>query len=188
MLSPPKIPDFSSPIAIWEAVVLDPLSLVSMAPLRLLVISSTGIELITLEPHTVLTDTNCTHSLLAETPYPNCTPWYHLTVSGTGRPALWFAIDNWRRPEPQLVSMAVNPPPSESSTPLITWMKEELTDSPLWEFPSVDFDEALGFTVLGNCFGELTICDHAWSDPSDCSAFDERLFPLHELRHTDWET
>jgi hypothetical protein len=67
-------------------------------------------------------------------------------------------------------------------------MKEELTDSPLWEFPSVDFDEALGFTVLGNCFGELTICDHAWSDPSDCSAFDERLFPLHELRHTDWET
>ncbi|KAJ7703922.1 hypothetical protein B0H17DRAFT_1193854 [Mycena rosella] len=38
----------------------------------------------------------------------------------------------------------------------------------LWAFPALDFDEALGFTVVGDCFGELAIYDHAGLDPMNC--------------------
>jgi hypothetical protein len=34
--------------------------------------------------------------------------------------------------------------------------------------PSLDFDEALGYTVLGNCFGQLAIYDYVPSDPIKC--------------------
>ncbi|KAJ7895057.1 hypothetical protein B0H13DRAFT_827934 [Mycena leptocephala] len=49
----------------------------------------------------------------------------------------------------------------------ISWSDDQ--DEPaLWAFPAVDFDEALGFTVVGNCFGELAIYDHDGRYPERC--------------------
>jgi hypothetical protein len=39
----------------------------------------------------------------------------------------------------------------------------------LWAVPVIDFDEALGFTVVGNLFGELVIYDHSGQDPGRCA-------------------
>jgi hypothetical protein len=156
-------------VEIWEVVALDPLPLASMSPLRLLVISRSGVELITLESDTVLNDViKCNSSLLAEMPYRKDFPWYHLAANGTGRRVCWFGIQDWLRMQPHLVSMALDPRPSDSRSPLTTWMDEELNNSALWALPSLDFDEALGYTVLGNYFGELAIYDCVPSDPIKC--------------------
>lgn len=158
-------------VEIWEVVALDPLPLASMSPLWLLVISRSGVELITLESDTVLNDViKCNSSLLAEMPYRKDFPWYHLAANGTGRRVCWFGIQDWLRMQPHLVSMALDPrpSPSDSRSALTTWMDEELTNSALWALPSLDFDEALGYTVLGNCFGELAIYDYVPSDPIKC--------------------
>ncbi|KAJ7613783.1 hypothetical protein DFH06DRAFT_1307816 [Mycena polygramma] len=57
---------------------------------------------------------------------------------------------------------------SNLETSVITWVNEHSLPRVLWAYPVVDFDDALGFTVLGNCFGELTIYDTVSSDPLNC--------------------
>ncbi|KAJ7811564.1 hypothetical protein B0H14DRAFT_2606492 [Mycena olivaceomarginata] len=46
--------------------------------------------------------------------------------------------------------------------------------------PVLDIDEALGLTVIGNCFGELAIYDHVGRYPQKCSGL------AHDF--TDWES
>ncbi|KAJ7108058.1 hypothetical protein C8R43DRAFT_1044313 [Mycena crocata] len=157
--------------SIWEVVVLDPLSCPSSS-LRLLTISLSGIELCTLEADTVF-DSNVvfTHTLLANSPSKRVSqmPWYHLAVNGTGKRALWLAIGDSNTAKstyPHVVSLRIAP--SDVQSPLIFWTNNFPQDPALWAFPVLDFDEALGLTVIGNCFGELAIYDHVASDPNDC--------------------
>ncbi|KAJ6578650.1 hypothetical protein DFH09DRAFT_1310634 [Mycena vulgaris] len=90
-------------VEIWEVVVLDRLT-----PLKLLVISSSGVALLTVEPDAVFSDDAiCAHFPLATTASRGLIkPWYHLSADGT----------------------------------------------------------ALGYTVIGNCFGELAVYDCVGSD------------------------
>ncbi|KAJ7653734.1 hypothetical protein DFH06DRAFT_1417351 [Mycena polygramma] len=157
-------------IPIWEAVVLDRLSLASMLPLRLLVIAGSGVELITVGLDVALSgDTACTNTLVAKTPCSNASPWYNLTAGGRGQRALLIGVtNNWKNQDPHLISLDVGSGSSNLETSVITWVNEHSLPRVLWAYPVVDFDDALGFTVLGNCFGELTIYDTVSSDPLNC--------------------
>lgn len=155
-------------VEIWELVVLNSRP---SEPLRLLVISSTGVGMITIETDVLFNDDACAHLSVATT--PNRWPWYRLTASGMGRRVLWISAENAMRnygsmDHPQLVYAAVSPTASESETPLIRWANEYPEDPALWAFPTLDFDEVLGYTIVGNCFGELAIYDHIGSDPILC--------------------
>ncbi|KAJ6492781.1 hypothetical protein C8R47DRAFT_422000 [Mycena vitilis] len=107
------------------------------------------------------------HATLATA--PTKWSWYRLTSNGTGHRALWIsAEDAWTTNYPNyphLVSMAISP---GTPKPLIRWTNDIPADPALWAFPTMDFDEALGFTVIGNCFGELAIYDSIDSDPTNC--------------------
>ncbi|KAJ7613781.1 hypothetical protein DFH06DRAFT_1330452 [Mycena polygramma] len=155
-------------IEMWEVVVLAPPPL--SASLQLLVISPRGLELITLHPDIIMDDSvhHSTNTLLAET--ANAKVWYNLTASGQGRRAIWFRITNGRRLDPHLVALDVNREANSEAAPLRTWLKDpaEVPSAALWAFPSLDFDEALGLTVLGNSFGEIVVHDHVQSDPVPC--------------------
>ncbi|KAJ7108070.1 hypothetical protein C8R43DRAFT_1243587 [Mycena crocata] len=140
-----------------------------LQPLELLVISSSGVELLTLKtdalfPH----DLTSSQLLLAAMPgQGRKQPWYRLTANGTGRRALWLSAENTfvdRYPNlyPHIVSMAVS---SEADTPRLLWTNDLPHDPALWAFPSIDIDESLGYTVIGNCFGELAVYDAVGFDP-----------------------
>ncbi|KAJ7748074.1 hypothetical protein B0H16DRAFT_911000 [Mycena metata] len=155
-------------VEIWELVVLNSRP---SEPLRLLVISSTGVGIITIETDVVFNDDACSHLSVATT--PNQWPWYRLTANGGGKRALWVSaehalIHDGKVEHPQLAYAAVAPGAAERETPLIRWANEYPEDAALWAFPSLDFDEALGYTVVGNCFGELAIYNPIESDPILC--------------------
>ncbi|KAJ6488130.1 hypothetical protein C8R47DRAFT_1126732 [Mycena vitilis] len=159
---------------IWEATVCPSLSKASSAsPLRLLGISAAGIESCVVEPQHVLAGLNgdpaCASFRLARSPGQTSDqePWYRLCIGQTGRRSLWISAcqEDFFSP-PHFVYAGV--PSSQTKMPLRPWNNEE--DLALWAFPVVDFDEALGFTVVGNCFGELAIYDHDGRYPERCGA------------------
>ncbi|KAJ7161180.1 hypothetical protein C8R46DRAFT_360612 [Mycena filopes] len=180
-----------STVPISEVVVLNPLVLTSGSALRLLVISACSVQLITLDGANLDdNDVLCSHSILAETTsLVPANPWYQLTTSGDGRRAMWLGAGNMVQPQttdrPHLISMAVPTQPSDHKAPLITWMNDIPHHPGLWAFPVLDFDDALGYTVIGNGFGELAIYSHAESDPLACSGlgsdFTDRLSALGEM-------
>ncbi|KAJ6578630.1 hypothetical protein DFH09DRAFT_1448695 [Mycena vulgaris] len=90
-------------VKIWEVVVLDRLAL-----LKLLVISSSGVELLTLGPDAVFdADAICAHFPLAVAPgYDDTKPWYHLSADGTGQRALWLHAAG--HTHPTIVSMDIS--------------------------------------------------------------------------------
>ncbi|KAJ7038950.1 hypothetical protein C8F04DRAFT_1392752 [Mycena alexandri] len=176
---PPVYTKFVKTIEIWELVVLDSRP---SEPLRLLVISSIGVGIITIESDVLFNDDAYTHISVATT--PKQWPWYRLTANGSGKRALWVSAEHAMRntgkvEHPQLVYAAVFSRAPESETPLIQWMNDFPEDPALWAFPTIDFDEALGYTVVGNCFGELAIYDPIESDPSLCC----RLTPDFSVHH-----
>ncbi|KAJ7161171.1 hypothetical protein C8R46DRAFT_1194480 [Mycena filopes] len=161
-------------IPISEVVILNPLALPSESPLRLLVISARTVQLITVELGLVLADGPfCSHTLLAETTTPDPSdPWYHLRTSGNGTRAHWLGVGLMTLPRtmesPHIISMAIPSQPSETLPPLIIWTNDVAPDAGIWAFPALDFDDALGYTVVGNLFGELAIYSHASPDPLTC--------------------
>ncbi|KAJ7092389.1 hypothetical protein B0H15DRAFT_799543 [Mycena belliarum] len=156
---------------IWEVAVL---ANQPCAPLRLLVISSTGVELFTLEHDPVFAHPSVfAYTLLATSPgqMASDAPFYHLHAGGTGRRAGWVAVGDGPcvgTTYPHLVTMAIPSQPSDTQPPLIRWTNDLPQDPALWAYPILDFDDALGLTVIGNCFGELAIYDHVGSDPTKC--------------------
>ncbi|KAJ7161216.1 hypothetical protein C8R46DRAFT_1285341 [Mycena filopes] len=161
-------------IPISEVVVLNPLVLPSESPLRLLVISGRTVQLITVDLGLMLDDgASCPHALLAEPSDPmHRDPWYHLRTSGDGTRAHWLGVGLIDVPRathyPHIISIVIPPEPSETLAPLIMWMNDVPPDAGLWAFPAIDFDDALGYTVVGNHFGELAIYSHAPSAPLAC--------------------
>ncbi|KAJ7161170.1 hypothetical protein C8R46DRAFT_1285226 [Mycena filopes] len=160
-------------IPISEVVILNPLALPSESPLRLLVISARTVQLITVELGLLLDVAFCSHTLLAETSTPDPEhPWYHLRTSGDGSRAHWLGVGLMALPRttdfPHIISVAIPSQPSETLPPLITWTNDVAPDAGIWAFPALDFDDALGYTVVGNLFGELVIYSHAASDPLAC--------------------
>ncbi|KAJ7746319.1 hypothetical protein B0H16DRAFT_961435 [Mycena metata] len=171
---------------IWEAAVcgsahMDP---ANTAPLRLITLTPAGITLCVIEHHDFAgfnNDTICPNSCLAKGPYrlylsgsfPETyeEPWYRLCIGETGHRALWIATDEdvdecYNNPA-HFVYTSVPLLLSEMPMPRVTWNDD--TDEPaLWALPCVDFDEALGLTVVGNCFGELAIYDHDGRYPERC--------------------
>ncbi|KAJ6492803.1 hypothetical protein C8R47DRAFT_1012885 [Mycena vitilis] len=149
--------------AIWEVVRLEELTLTS-SPLKLLVISPRGLETYTLEYEAAVSQTHTisTPSLLAASPNArhDVPPWYHLCINGTGRRALWVTLADQENNYPYLSSLFIPSSPSglEENTPIL-WTNNLPHDPALWAFPCLDFDEALGLTVIGNCFGELAVYD-----------------------------
>ncbi|KAJ7602554.1 hypothetical protein DFH06DRAFT_1152737 [Mycena polygramma] len=157
--------------AIWEVVVLGELTPTS-SPLKLLVLSPRGLEIYTLEYDVVLdAHATCTPHLLAASPHERCIvpPWYHLHLNGTGTRALWLAVGDPTAAfvqYPCVCSMSIPSSPSGlENTLVLQWTNDLQQDPALWAFPCLDFDEALGFTVIGNCFGELAVYDCVGHDP-----------------------
>ncbi|KAJ7161169.1 hypothetical protein C8R46DRAFT_1353790 [Mycena filopes] len=161
-------------IPISEVVVLNPLALPSEAPLRLLVISARTVQLITVELGVLSGDsTLCSHTFLAQTSSPEPrNPWYHLRTSGNGTRAHWLGVglmtERRTMDAPHIISMVIPSQPAETPTPLIIWMNDVAPDAGIWALPALDFDDALGYTVVGNCFGELAIYSHAPSHSLAC--------------------
>jgi hypothetical protein len=52
--------------------------------------------------------------------------------------------------------------------PRISWINDQPDQPALWGIPVIDFDDALGLTVIGNCFGELAVYDHDGRYPELC--------------------
>ncbi|KAJ7481477.1 hypothetical protein FB451DRAFT_129695 [Mycena latifolia] len=168
---------------IWEAAaVCDSASVDSpTSPLRLIVLSPLGIELCVVE-RDVLVTLNEEHTApricLAQTPQDVRfeAPWYRLCIGASGRRSFWLSAS--KEPSsvwdgPQVVGMAVQLLPFDTEVPCY-WSKTKLEDHSaqpaLWAIPTVDFDDALGLTVVGNCFGELAIYDHDGRHPELCGA------------------
>ncbi|KAJ7130295.1 hypothetical protein C8R44DRAFT_872112 [Mycena epipterygia] len=71
--------------------------------------------------------------------------------------------------DPYFIHMNVPLLLSDTENSRIPWRNTNESDQPaLWALPAVDLDDALGLTVIGNCFGELAIYDHDGKHP-ECS-------------------
>ncbi|KAJ6485646.1 hypothetical protein C8R45DRAFT_930749 [Mycena sanguinolenta] len=174
---------------IWEAAVLP--SAPSLAsPLRLITISPVGVEICVIEDLlTGLDQAGCSNFCLDPVPEASDPhyrpPWYRLCVGDSGRRFLRIStdeveeFDRYGFPKlpkpPHLVFSAVTPQSSTFSVesppiqkvPRIAW---DTDGKPaLGAIPVIDFDEALGLTVVGNISGDLAICDHAGQNPECCA-------------------
>lgn len=155
-------------------------SIQNVPPLRLITISPIGIEMCVIEDD-ILTPrggATCSNLCLDRRPQhydPERLPWYRLCVGEAGRRSLRISIDLHKWKTPSFVYSSVPPSsysgvvPSSIQTPRIAWSDEGPDPPALWAVPAIDFDEALGFTVVGNLFGELVIHDHSGQDPGRCA-------------------
>ncbi|KAJ7163907.1 hypothetical protein C8R43DRAFT_989131 [Mycena crocata] len=162
---------------IWEAAVChSPPSISSdrIPPLRLMAISLDGIVMYVLE-RTALADFGddplCPSVPLAKLPRHTGyrEPWYNLGIGETGRRSLWISETSRLNAPLEFVYMGVPLMSPDTELPArIIW-----SDAPdqlaLWALPVVDFDDALGLTVVGNCFGELAIYDHVGGNLEPCA-------------------
>ncbi|KAF7371037.1 hypothetical protein MSAN_00737900 [Mycena sanguinolenta] len=171
----------------WEAAVLCASPSVSSmgSPLRLITISPAGVEICIIEdPLTGLDSAG--GFCLDPTPNPeHRTPWYRLSVGQAGRRFLRisfnevseFDSDGFPKPrKPPHFTFSTVPSqscglltnsPRASKVPRIVWDTDG--EPALWAIPTIDFDEALGLTVVGNIFGELAIYDHVGQHPERCT-------------------
>ncbi|KAJ7860488.1 hypothetical protein B0H14DRAFT_2745071 [Mycena olivaceomarginata] len=168
---------------IWEAAVCaspSTSSIKNVPPLRLITISPIGTEMCVIEDDILAPDggATCSNLCLDRRPQhydPERLPWYRLCVGEAGRRSLRISIDLHEWKAPSFVYSSVPPSsyfgvaPSSIQTPRITWSDESPDPPALWAIPAIDFDEALGFTVVGNLFGELVIYDHSGQDPGRCA-------------------
>ncbi|KAJ7490738.1 hypothetical protein FB451DRAFT_1552360 [Mycena latifolia] len=161
---------------VWEAAVCDSQSTSStrVPPLRLMTISPIGIELYVIEYDTLANDDEYLPFCLGKPPrsatYQD--PWYHLCVGQTGGRAVCIsASEEWIfGSDPHFICMKTTLSPSDdAATPFIVWKDDEPGRPALWALPAVDFDDALGIIVIGNCFGELAIYDHGGGHPERCA-------------------
>ncbi|KAJ6530910.1 hypothetical protein DFH09DRAFT_1284926 [Mycena vulgaris] len=183
-----------TPPTFWEAVACAPESRSStyIPPLRLVAISPLGLEMCFIEYDTLAEDEDysCPTLCLAVSPY--CAayqdPWYHICVGETGRRIMWMAAP----PEDWIVGadsrfnyMSVPLLPSDKKQPPIAWNDTDPDRLARWAVPVVDFDDTLGLTVIGNCFGELSIYDHGSSHPEICAGlatdFTDQPSPIPSL-------
>ncbi|KAJ7163897.1 hypothetical protein C8R43DRAFT_989117 [Mycena crocata] len=159
---------------IWEATVCSSTSPSSdhIPPLRLIVISTDGVRMCVVEHDILIVNEECRSVSLAQPSQPtkNEEPWYQLCVGGTGR-SLWISESQeqyWGAP-PDFIYMDAPSLSSDTDLPSrIVWSDEEPDQLAVWAFPVVDFDDTLGLTVVGNCFGELAIYDHAGGQLEHC--------------------
>jgi hypothetical protein len=161
---------------VWEAAVCNPISKSSPdTSLHLIVLSPVGIErcVINFDTLTELDDQPvCLRFSVAKKPqYPSSDePWYKLCVGETGLRILWLSESKKGfRVGPHFIYINVPPHHSDSEVPVIAWGNDVPEQPALWALPVLDVDEALGLTVIGNCFGELAIYDHAGKHPENCS-------------------
>ncbi|KAJ7249559.1 hypothetical protein B0H12DRAFT_1122184 [Mycena haematopus] len=171
---------------IWEAAVcVSPPTSSIIPPLRLITISPIGVEVCVIQDTlTGLDDAVCFSFCFDPAPeyYEPRPPWYRLCIGGAGRRCLRISSgeDEYLAPEsipkpPHLIFSSV--PSQSSSAPAessrikresrVAW---DTADEPaLWAIPTLDFDEALGLTVVGNILGELAIYDHVGQNPECCT-------------------
>ncbi|KAK7017342.1 hypothetical protein R3P38DRAFT_2986696 [Favolaschia claudopus] len=147
--------------AIWEAVVRN--SDTEPSVLRLVVLSPVGIEMCLLDIDTLTKiddEPVYTRYTLAKQPEnsSHSVPWYRLCVGETGRREPGFQYP------PHFVSASISSKPHDELAPIISWHQDGLEQAAAWALPVFDFDEVLGVTVVGNCFGELAIYDHVGSN------------------------
>ncbi|KAJ6577485.1 hypothetical protein B0H19DRAFT_1120121 [Mycena capillaripes] len=159
---------------IWEAVVCNSVS-TSLShdtppPLRLLAISPVGIELCVVEHQLAKLnddpDAVYPSFCLARHHMPK-DPWYRLCIGETGRRCLWLSTTE-KREAPHFVYTNIPVQPTDTEMPRISWNNGQPDQLALWGIPVIDFDESLGLTVIGNCFGELAIYDHDGRYPERC--------------------
>ncbi|KAK7017344.1 hypothetical protein R3P38DRAFT_2716808 [Favolaschia claudopus] len=155
--------------AIWEAVVST--SPAEPSILRLLILSAVGIEMCLIDVD-VLTEIDdepiCPRFTVTTQPryrhsYP--APWYRLC--GGSRQCLWLSASETTRmagPHFKTVPIPLQPPTEE--VPPIAWSQDGPEQSALWALSIFDIDDILGVTVVGNCFGELSIYDHVGNHPA----------------------
>ncbi|KAJ6451489.1 hypothetical protein C8R47DRAFT_301770 [Mycena vitilis] len=179
------VPSTSDPImfvkfiktpTIWEAVVCNSVSPSSAdtPPLRLVVITPVGIEICVIEDHMLRMpdDTpTCLNFCLAQAPQLlHCRdPLYRLCVTENGRRSLWLSIDEQETVhDPHVVYTTIPELPCDTEMPRISWTNNPPDQLALWGTPLIDFDDALGLTVIGNCFGELAVHDQDGRYPERC--------------------
>ncbi|KAF8177079.1 hypothetical protein K438DRAFT_1939150 [Mycena galopus ATCC 62051] len=160
---------------VWEAAVCNYISMPSLDPsLQMIFLSAVGIEMcvVDLDALSQLDDQPIwVRRTLAERP-PNLShdePWYRLCAGETGRRNLWISAERAFKPGPHFIYTSVPLQSSEDDKPGIVWTIDDPDQPALWGLPVLDIDEALGLTVIGNCFGELAIYDHAGGYPERCS-------------------
>nr|GAT54755.1 predicted protein [Mycena chlorophos] len=155
--------------SIWEAVVVP----APTTRLHLLLLTSHGIESVTVDEHDsheiscIARSPKC-YCFIEDPRHPICdgVPWWRLLVGPSGRRCLWVSAashdDCPPYIDPYFVTMALplcpSEPDSETAAPNpISWSAQSAESAALWALPCVDFDDALGITVVGTCFGELAI-------------------------------
>ncbi|KAK7017341.1 hypothetical protein R3P38DRAFT_3201791 [Favolaschia claudopus] len=116
--------------------------------LRLLIISAVGIEMCLIDVD-ILTEIDdepiCPRFTVATRPKDLVSyeaPWYRLGIG------------------PHFETICIPSQPFTEEVPPIAWSQDTPEQSALWGFPIFDVDDILGVTVVGNCFGELSIYDH----------------------------
>jgi hypothetical protein len=105
--------------------------------------------------------------------------WYRLQIGATGRSTLFVSMESKYEdvvpgfPSPRLIWSSVHRIADSFQADCTSDMVQKpLFDTQfdctgnlhvtptLWAFPAIDFDEALGFVVVGNIFGELALYDY----------------------------
>jgi hypothetical protein len=161
---------------VWEVAVCKTASQSSPdTSLRLIFLSPVGIEMcvIDLDMLAQLDDQPiCVRFVITESPRyaAHQDPWYQLCAGETGRRNLWLSTPREGfRDGPHLMYATAPPLLSESAGTVITWDNGGPDRPTPGALPVLDIDEALGLTVIGNCFGELAIYDHVGRYPQKCS-------------------
>ncbi|KAJ7272748.1 hypothetical protein B0H12DRAFT_1066967 [Mycena haematopus] len=127
----------------------------SVPPLRLVTISPVGVEICVIQDTLTGLDGAVCFSFCidpaAEYHDLDHRPlWYRLRIGGAGRRCLVPAES-----------------PCVEKVSHIAWNTDG--EPALWAIPSIDFDETLGLTVVGNILGELAIYDHVGQNPECCA-------------------
>ncbi|KAF7307567.1 F-box domain-containing protein [Mycena indigotica] len=172
------------PPTIWEVQVLPPD--LADSPLRLVILSPVGLELIALDPlriHELYeSDETCpTTCIVRDLPdWLFDYPWYRLCVTPDGTRATWLEAahpgeEDYHHPRFLSVLLPVEPEQvNQNNTPQV-WEIDPQSDPAIWARPQIKVDETLGLTVVGNCFGELGIYDFAHGT----------AFPSNDLNRVD---
>ncbi|KAF7292960.1 hypothetical protein MIND_01195200 [Mycena indigotica] len=164
--------------SIWEAERCFPPGRSSDA-LHILALSSRGLELIMLTAYSGQVEYHQDPLLEAgprilepdeSASWDDFPMFFGLHIGGSGQRVLWISAAEAtifsENPHLRLCQGAL-PPTFSGDTAMqqLSTTFADMEDPAIWGVASIDFDDALGIVVIGNCFGELTVYDFASERP-----------------------
>ncbi|KAF7332402.1 F-box domain-containing protein [Mycena kentingensis (nom. inval.)] len=168
-----------------------------LTPHTLLLYTTTGLHRFTLRHDTAASVEGSNRTLLCVAASPQCTcstpdacndpqhaaKWYRFCSAPSAQRCIWISADSeggitspFSAPRLLLGELSPAHQPTSPLPPRTVSLLDRYPGGPaLWAFPKIDFDDAIGIIVMGNCFGELAVYDLD-SESSKCFDLARNIF------------